>query len=254
MTDSLNLLQQIIADTHDDTLRLVYADALDEEAGHETPRAALIRYQIADRKAMLIPILTQMRQAVGPGLSGTITADGHRKGIDSVMAMPDVMVGLNAEDAGVRFNPVIRRGFVEEVTCKWADWARNGDQIAWHPSMRRQCLLCFGIGSVPDQDGDFEQCPVCNGTGEEPAPCPDTAQPIRKVTITDEVFLNDFRDDAKSRLVSVKVAGRIVFATYAEIRVNRPNWTVNLCASILLPRRWPGVTFVANRSNLYPRD
>ncbi len=45
-----------------------------------------------------------------------------------------------------------RRGFVDEFTCTAADWLAHADQLYWHPDLAR--------------------------------PCPETAQPIRKVRLT----------------------------------------------------------------------
>lgn len=46
-TDTTRSLFRAVWDRHeDDTARLVYADALDDAAGHETERAAFIRGQV----------------------------------------------------------------------------------------------------------------------------------------------------------------------------------------------------------------
>lgn len=84
-------------------------------------------------------------------------------------------------DTGARYVPpakyryTIRRGFIESVVCTSDNWFRHANEVWWH-----------------------------NSTGRD---CPLTAQPIRKVTLTDSPVLRyeiEHRDDQPNRQVILR--------------------------------------------------
>lgn len=118
---------------------------------------------------------------------------------------------------GWRALGLVYRGFVEEIRCAATDWLRHADALAWEPWVTDECPTCKGNRSVVCRDAmsGHDACPRCvcewcDGTGSErvadaagdmddatcrkcdgrkatgrvPRPCPPTAEPIRKVTLT----------------------------------------------------------------------
>lgn len=124
---------------------------------------------------------------------------------------------------GPRMSATFRRGFVDEVRCTAADWLTHADRLVWRPGLTDECPRCEGDGKAHGADRacewssrpDYNICPVCrcewcDGTGTErvadaagdmddatcrkcggrkatgrvPRPCPATAHPITKVTLT----------------------------------------------------------------------
>lgn len=89
-----------------------------------------------------------------------------------------------------------RRGFVEELRCPSAEFFDFVDKLYWRKEAKARCVRCDGDGKAHGSDRPFEwsgpgtypgDCPLCNGTKVVTVPldCPETAQPIRKVTLTD---------------------------------------------------------------------
>ncbi len=80
-----------------------------------------------------------------------------------------------------------RRGFIESIKCPAETFLQHADALIWTPTVA--CPECKGHGFIAyHSEGE---CPTCGrpgviGTGRvpNPAPCPDTAQPIRKVVLT----------------------------------------------------------------------
>lgn len=90
----------------------------------------------------------------------------------------------------------IRRGFVAELTCTAADWLAVADRLVWRPAA---CDWCGGSGRFTHS---FDPpCHRCRGTGRVPRPCPATAQPIERVTLTSipvEGFMSGFDHDPET--------------------------------------------------------
>ena len=134
-------LDAIIANPADDNVRLVFADWLQENGQEE--RAEFIRVQCelatlsdpcprchsaylrtADvNKGRYTPDLCAAHQRERELWPSTV-ADWHRFGWPTDIPFPT-------------FQPVLRRGFVERVTCTAADWLAHADAIrATHPVTR----------------------------------------------------------------------------------------------------------------------
>lgn len=135
MTDGPLLLAAILANPADDTVRLAYADWLDEN--DEAARAEFIRGQI------------HCYRVHGPGLYGKgLLNDRERELLYSEPFSPHITVpGLTLSVADGRFSWVTpegtgiaceaERGFVESVTCTAADWLSHSDAIRReHPVTR----------------------------------------------------------------------------------------------------------------------
>lgn len=155
------LLARVLAEPDDDFARLVYADALEERG--EAERSEFIRVQCELAKVdaeveSLGPCHCSGHDPTGCGRC----REGNRRGLwlkwrtlrdrerqlwgwivsDAYDNHGGVLWGLKAERVTVPSRPVgyesetyvVRRGFVEFVTCTAADWLRHADAIlAAHP-------------------------------------------------------------------------------------------------------------------------
>lgn len=121
MTDLDALLAAIFANVDDDTVRLIYADAL-EESGDEF-MAEFIR--------------TMVNEA-------TMEGDLWEYGIEKIRITTKLDTGIavrwqwawgeSAADQSIRPIAVLVRGFIDSVICTSADWTRAADAIlARHP-------------------------------------------------------------------------------------------------------------------------
>lgn len=109
-TDELAFLSAICAEPGDDTVRLVYADWL-EESG-EPDYAAFVRESVRDGKEWTLS---------KNGLANTALMFEKRR-----LRVPDEFAN------GTLF--VVSRGFVSRVTCTAEDWLKHADALSWHPS------------------------------------------------------------------------------------------------------------------------
>ncbi len=120
MSDGEVLLRAILAEPADDTVRLAFADWLDEN--DEPLRAELIRVQI---KMQQIGIYE--RADIRPG-----DRELFRRQVELLGDSPNP-----AE--GVHFG--ITRGLVESVTMPGDTWVRVAPAMAWHESQNRSCPI-----------------------------------------------------------------------------------------------------------------
>jgi uncharacterized protein (TIGR02996 family) len=79
---------------------------------------------------------------------------------------------------------VWQRGFVGELHLPAADWLANADALVWRPN-QTPCPRCKGTPGVRMVLRDGRATCPCDGSGTVPRPCPPTAQPITRVTLTD---------------------------------------------------------------------
>ena len=106
---------------------------------------------------------------------------------------PDVTVyGRRAGDVTLSF----RRGFVAGVECRAEWWLAHHENLYWHPDQTVECpARCRAMRAGDDTTyeshanlvGNLHQltrCRKCAGKGRVPRPCPPTAQPIERVTLT----------------------------------------------------------------------
>ncbi len=114
MSDGETLLRAILAEPEDDTVRLAFADYLDEN--DEPARAELIRVQIKLAREPYTP--------------------GGRELFERQLEL----IGNDANPAeGVHLR--IHRGLVESVTMPGDTWVRVADRMAWHESQNRPCPI-----------------------------------------------------------------------------------------------------------------
>ncbi len=157
MNDHDALLAAIITNPNEDTPRLVYADYLQEQGFDERAEFIRVQCEIASLPDLLGWETLRYREE---GLFGTRgdwwdwKSEGLRKWAEGPTCPTFVL----------------RRGFIESLTCTPEDWFAHADEIHWHPSQDR--------------------------------PCPQTAQPLRKVTLTTAVT-KEVLERAKIPLVEI---------------------------------------------------
>lgn len=87
-------------------------------------------------------------------------------------------------ESGGAFRVLWQLGFAHAVACPAAEWLRAAGHLLWVPA----CGRCGGTGGRVSGGATRGRvtCPGCGGTGRNPAPCPPTAHPIRRVALTTE--------------------------------------------------------------------
>jgi uncharacterized protein (TIGR02996 family) len=150
---------QILAQPADDTVRLVFADWLDEHGQPE--RAEFIRVQV--QHAQFCLLITDSRDNMGngwslPSLEKEQCADlKHRErelwdrcGVGKSFDMHGLQSRLWWEDYKQEHNIcAVRRGFVERVACTALDWATHAAAIlAAHPVRRVGLTTDPNVGDV----------------------------------------------------------------------------------------------------------
>lgn len=139
MTDPDALAAACLAEPDDDTVRLVYADALDETGRHDRAEVIRLMIRVARVERRLgRPVYSASRGArrhFGPlvdrmlGILGRVACP-----VENGVLVENRVGWLGAGLAGARLWPTWCRGFVEAVTCPAADWLACGDALtAAHP-------------------------------------------------------------------------------------------------------------------------
>lgn len=239
MTDAteLALLAGVCAAPEDDTARLVYADWL-QENGQERA-AVFIRKQITGEIAT-VPMTWATR-------------------IEGVLACQPHQCGFFAERgrAGLRRNmaPAIQvtytRGFPSELHCTAENFLAHADALIWRPGATMECPECKGHGFIAyHSEGECPECgePGVVGSGRIPRPCPPTAQPITRVTLTTNPNIVCLRP-AKGGWLYGWAAGEFPdeeFSSTEEVEAHRSTDGVIWHTAVvnrLLHKRWPDVDF-----------
>jgi uncharacterized protein (TIGR02996 family) len=187
MTDTDALLAAILSDPADDTVRLAYADAIEEHGQHD--RAEFIRCQIEIARIHGDPDCLHPLD-IGPDLERKRLLRARERELFPVLyrdQLPgpfvpnlDGRVGRDAPHAHYS------RGFVSSVTCTAANWLAHHGAIYWHPSQTVECTNCNGRGTYNIGVGyDFQlrfcHCYHRGKGGRIPRPFVATAQPIERV-------------------------------------------------------------------------
>ena len=196
--EDLALLAAVCANPEDDTPRLVYADWLED---HDLPeRAEFIRVQCElARLACEVPgYCSSGMGECWPCLQADELRRRERELLTgrwhewfAVFSAVPTLCGNLPDPGGFdrsHFRRVtFARGFVDSVTCTAADFLAHADALLWHPGLTDECGTCNGRGKSAYLIGAFgpfpNGCPRCDG-GRVPRPCPPTAQPITRVTLT----------------------------------------------------------------------
>ena len=205
MSQRTAFLTAIIANPDNDTARLVYADWLQEHG--EEDRAEFIRVQC------------ELAGAAGRMLCSNPDNHGYCDCRSRLLStrqcellvsrglgwLPRPLMDMESNSAGDAC--LWSRGFVSSVTCTAADWLAHAEKLHWHPTQtiveplsyeERRDYACEVCGNAPDEQGCIEHGKGCytqseDGGGDSwvelpirtvPRPCPETAQPITKVTLT----------------------------------------------------------------------
>lgn len=148
MTDDHSaFLRHIIAEPEDDLPRLIFADWLDEHG--EAARAEFIRVQCELARPMdqgRVPLLQRHRDGATCGCRECTLRRRERElwpGVE--VAGRWVAMGWPEHLSLVQFQPIPRRGFVEQVTCTAADWLRHRAEITAGTPLRRATLTDLRI-------------------------------------------------------------------------------------------------------------
>ncbi len=210
-SDLTLLLREIVTHPEDDTVRLAYADFVQEQ-GDET-RAAFIRVQcrIAAVQRECGCGACVNRRGGGQHTNGPCAAT--RRQDDGVYLrrqeweLFDPELGYRLRDA----HPFMRhtivpgthhgrtdacclysRGFISSLTASAEDFLRVCDSLIWHPDQTIPCpLQCVkGWHENSGSSGDWK-CKACEN-GRVPREFPPTAQPITHVTLTTEPNEREF--------------------------------------------------------------
>lgn len=88
----------------------------------------------------------------------------------------------HADETNDDYTASFDRGFLHTVTCG-AEWfLAHADELVWHPTQTVECGSCAGWTKKHNLP-PYNYCSLCVN-GRVPRPCPDTAQPVRKVVLT----------------------------------------------------------------------
>lgn len=210
MTEEDAFLAAICSEPDDDTVRLVFADWLDEHDRSE--RAEFIRIGIesdrigAENLPGCGPLCksTQCHRSCPSRVVEAEQKDRRERerellsGHDGAHKRQSNAFGWaeSITDSGIllgRLWPdrlVYRRGFPDELTLSAQDWLTHADKLVWNPTQTVECPKCDGCGIHDARNGWPSCCRVCGGkkrvqgTGRIDRPYKPGAQPIRKVTLT----------------------------------------------------------------------
>ncbi len=190
---------------------------------------------------------------------------------ESFLTINNSQVRLDSQKSGGwDVEMVIRRGFVEVVTCSWEAWDggwavtrhRNYESddystsqsrlpgIAaalhwWHGATDR-CPTCDGEGVLNYYQRPDSGCPACGGSGTVPRPCPPTAQPVREVVLTTWPELHIQPQDGywySVELADEVGTGLVAAETWPGPSDEMPAMTRRRIVAELLAGAYPGITF-----------
>ncbi len=239
MNDRLALLRNIITNPKCDTSRLVYADYIQEHDAEE--RSEFIRVQVELAK-------THTHFDPPGGFTGFVSSKDRNPRYEELrrrerelwentgrrdMALwfhcPEgrytVYTPTEGDDYGCGNGDIeglITRGFVSHITCTAEDFLKYVDQLIWNEKMT-------------------DPTPYRKGRALVPCPCPPTAQPVEKVTLTTEP-------------VSTSVMSDVVLARFAGREPVECKW-YRPCRErtvFLLNYYWPGIEFELPTVTSYP--
>lgn len=206
MTDRDLLLRAVLANPDEDTPRLMYADAIQDE---EPQRAEFIRGQIRWDAVACVgvsppppdepsDVAARFLASIARRQEHTFLCDRCRQMPPGHLARPRWMPpGFYAETRRtlhsgdmVPFIPetTFRRGFADEIRTTAAHWLAHADALVWRPEQTVECPTCKGEGAVAvtGRARAYQLSSMCFDCrdGRAARPCPPTAQPITRVTLT----------------------------------------------------------------------
>lgn len=261
MSERSAFLAAIIANPDDDTVRLVYADWLQEQGEEDRAEFVRVQVEIARREnACNCAALLPPTGRCSPGVSAAalmcdlckplyypINLRSREQELLSTDYGPILGLRTRFRDGAIEHNPYgwigaagyamgwcdFRRGFVEHVTAPAATFLRHADALIWHPGQNR--------------------------------PCPETAQPVRKVTLTTFPVQGEWCHDVGrgqpwSDLLAEKWPG-ITFTLPDTVPVHEDNqwheepvpntfqWSDETIAEWMNPGNWTSGTFTGDNTS-----
>ncbi len=103
------------------------------------------------------------------------------------------------------------RGFVRALKIPAHEFLKVADQLIWSDKQTVTCDACEGAGWIRWATGhgnyDEAPCSKCGENGVLPRPCPDTAQPIRKVFLTSHATKEYWEHGTLAKTLNVKWPG-----------------------------------------------
>jgi uncharacterized protein (TIGR02996 family) len=264
--DELAFLRAVLAAPDDDTVRLVYADWLEEHGGevecggcrgegwywsddarsyrsdcHPCSGTGRVPNSNAERAEFIrvqceLERLRGRRDSLGRRI-GHVHAVKIRELDRRAGELWDAATRL-AIDTTVFWPVTVRRGFVEEVACDGASWLARGDELVWSPGQTVECPSPSCSKLYPGRlrtDWHWE-CDVCAGTGRVPRPCPPTAQPVVRVRLTTWPEWETRSD----RSLALRLHGR---DRWHDIPLGADQVSRGSIVAKLLAAEWPGVEF-----------
>lgn len=138
---------------------------------------------------------------------------------------------------------ILRRGFLDELIIPADVWLAHHERLHWHPTQKvkaPKCDVCRGEkederGRWKDKHGHdyWIRCHACKGKEYIPRPCPETAQPITKVAVSELPTSRTLIDQLSQK--------HWISWPLAEVYPQREGTWSTLLA--LFRKEWPGITF-----------
>lgn len=220
-----SMLQAVIKAPHDDTLRLIYADALEERGdGDDVLWATTIRHAVrweAEGWRQNWVAMRDDKKSFERDVNATIKKLGKN---------PVVTTGV-ADYYPFRHWAHWHKGFIDEVyPHDLAEWERLAEVLYWHPDQ-----------TVTVRDWEETGGGILVRNFEKPRPCPPTAHPVRKVVFSRRPPLGTWGRGSNSNSTLYFLGD----GDPAEPDVELPNgqYDQDQIVRICLDKRWPHLTF-----------
>ncbi len=208
-SDLTLLLREIVTHPEDDTVRLAYADLVQEQGDDE--RAEFIRVQVElsripnpppepergeypDSTLSKLEALQGWRRQWSPRYYEFRERERRLRGIDTAIAWPSNVYDWFIASLPRGLEVAISRGFISSLTATAEDFLACCDSLIWHPEQTIPCpLQCVnGWHENSGSSGDWK-CKGCE-RGLVSRTFPDTAQPITDVTLTTHLLYEEWGD------------------------------------------------------------
>lgn len=191
-SEELGFVSSIIANRGDDTPRLAYADWLDERGGPgDAARAEFIRVQ-CELESYGSPVPNTDRVCEFAHRERVILHNHEWNWLHAISSeLHRGSTDLKKSVTHWLYPHVWRRGFLAELTINTEAWSEIADAMVWHPNDTEWCQTCRGKPVSWKDNISQLDCATCDGKRVIPRPCPPTAQPIERVTLTTLPQLGD---------------------------------------------------------------
>ncbi len=202
MNDQLALLKAIIMNPKEDSLRLIYADWLQEHGEEDRAEFIRIQVQLANTNPAVLEMVAGCPNHTWEAKEYYITKELRRrerellekKRSQWVPELHDACWMVNSLKVVGHGSVIVcdfNRGFISYIQCSAEDFLRHADQLVWNEKMVDKCSKNYGKGHHSSEghwsQGPHWHCEECGGKEVASRPCPKTAQPIEKVKFTTHV-------------------------------------------------------------------